>query len=86
MADWKTELGEFIGAKIADLHAVIEKYLELAGDPDKIPIEDIVTVVQMTGIFDHTADQDFLAQAAGEFLVYHGYGPVPVDDTYFERI
>ena len=86
MSDWRNELGKFIESRIGDLHDVIGKYLELIGNPDKVPLDDIVTVVQMSGIFNSSADQDFLIQVAGEFLVYAGYSPVPVDDQYFKKL
>ena len=86
MADWEDEISKHIERGITTLHDAIGKYVELTGHPAKIPISDIETVIQMTGVLQPPIERKFLLQVCTEFVVYHGYMLATGDEDYFLRM
>lgn len=85
MTDWKAGIVRY-QSSIYDLHSAIEKYLELTDNPDRIPVDDLETVCQLTGIFSSRIEQGTLRVTLGEFLVYYGFDPVLTNDEFFEKL
>lgn len=85
MSDWKEEIAR-VKLNIYGLHQAIGKYLELTGNPDKIPVEDLETVCQMTEIFAPGVSRDDLLTMLSEFIVYHGFYSVANEDGFFEKL
>ncbi len=81
--DWQKELDAYIRRGIAGLHEVIEKYLTLMDWPAKVPVSDLETIVQMASILKPPIERKFLLQVCAEFITFHGYNPVPVEDDEF---
>jgi hypothetical protein len=85
MSDWKTEIQRIKG-DIRDTHGAIEKYLQLTDNPNSVPVEDLLTVCQLTGIFSPGLDRDELVITISEFMVYHGFDPVPNKNEQWEKL
>lgn len=85
MSDWKAEIAR-IKSGIDGLHGAIEKYLELTGNPDRVSVDDLEIICQLTETFPSKLDQNTLQVTLGEFMVYYGFDPVPTDDGFFEKL
>lgn len=81
MADWREEVAKIKGGVMA-LDRAIAKYLELTGNPDKVPVGDIETVCQLTGILSPTISREDFESTLYEFIIYHGFDPDPKDGHY----
>jgi hypothetical protein len=85
MTGWKEEIVR-IKSSIHGLHDAIKKYLELTGNPDRVPVDDLETVCQLTGIFAADIGQDTLVDTLSEFVVYYGFDPVSTNDGFYEKL
>lgn len=85
MTDWKEEIAKIKG-NIRGVHDAIAKYLELTGNPDRVPIDDLATVCQLTELFAPNIAQQGFEIVVAEFMVYHGFDPVPTEDGFYEKL
>ena len=84
MSSWKDELTR-IKDSIHDMHQALEKYLKLTGNPEKFPVDDLVTVFLLTGTIPPGVTEKEVVAIASEFVAYYGYFPVPTDDGFYIR-
>lgn len=75
--DWKSQASQ-IQFAVLGLDEALDRYIELKGKPDRIPVEDPETVLTYTGILTRAGLENFLP----ELLIMRGYNPEPIDGFY----
>jgi hypothetical protein len=85
MANWKTEI-ECYKFGINGLHGAIEKYLEFTGYLDRVSVDDLETVCQLTGVLSSRLDRETFQGTVCEFIVYHGFDLLPTADGFWTKL